>query len=578
MKRVIRHSERTRKASSCAFADRVTKTAIQHYRNIVPKETQEKMPQTVLAAMLVGVPKINSSVSGPGAEKAEIDLFVVSMGIGTKFLNCKAVKAHRNGQHKVVTDCHAEALMQAGFQRFLQGQLRQLMGKNDTTGDCANTTTTTTTTTTHRCGTVNKNKVVNTTPDLNVNTDDITSRTKKNGCPLILEKVWRSDNADIGNGAKGPSRVGCGKVKAGITFHVYCSSQPCGNGIVKKWYKGAPITQWKELTMHEWPSLLHPPEYFPCQNLGQIQLLWKDNHTTLTMGVAQDKGNSIIDFAQPCLPTSLSQSSTTKSRNNNDNNIIVPPGTCTLQKMNWCKECSKDCGTKKGSGNLLTCSAKILLWNFVGWQGHINLHHKGRMAIEPPCLHLESPIKVKTITVGRKYNEKLCRRAMCCRLQRFMKPKRQKRHRKKRDKRTSSSTASSDVTSTVSSAVMAQNNPSTLAYTCSDDLLDERFVLSHPNYLTSTIKFDETTRGGDIAMGSNSGASASALFSSECLAWWLEETTEILERIDGNNGYLRTDTLTDSSRESDVSKLAELSLDDEYHYATLVERIRKYLS
>eukprot|EP01134_Creolimax_fragrantissima_P005030 CFRG5030T1 len=72
-----------------------------------------------------------------------------------------------------------------------------------------------------------------------------------------------------------------------------------------------------------------------------------------------------------------------------DKDGTIPPGTAP---------------SGYGLGYLKTCSDKIAKWNVLGLQGGLLSHY----------LH---PVFMSSLTVGRKFSEVHCRRAMCCRLE-----------------------------------------------------------------------------------------------------------------------------------------------------------------
>ena len=69
---------------------------------------------------------------------------------------------------------------------------------------------------------------------------------------------------------------------------------------------------------------------------------------------------------------------------------FVPPGTWT-------------------SGRVLTCSDKLAVWSCVGVQGAA-LMSRGM---------LTTPVYLASVTVGRKFNQAILRRALCCRMHGF---------------------------------------------------------------------------------------------------------------------------------------------------------------
>ncbi len=160
------------------------------------------------------------------------------------------------------------------------------------------------------------------------------------------------------------------KMKDSVSVHLYSSSQPCGNATIKRWAKAKRAAEFPELPAHCLPaSLLHHTNFFPkAIDEGEIAALVKTN-------------NAVASSASIC-------SSSSSSRH-------VPPGMAL---------------SSSGAGNVMSCSDKLAAWNALGLQGAL------------PSLLLPRPIYLRSITVGRKFSEAHCRRALCCRIAGFRYP------------------------------------------------------------------------------------------------------------------------------------------------------------
>ena len=169
------------------------------------------------------------------------------------------------------------------------------------------------------------------------------------------------------------SAAGKCELKAGVTFHLYTSSAPCGNACISKWTKGA-RTQGVSLLPFEYPTahIVSPDEVtFQAQAEGQISVLAKGSgHSS-----GQEDAGDVADGRR-----------------------AVPPGCSRIAKL------EDVVGT---DGASLTCSDKIARWNALGVQGALLM-----------CF-LERPLYLSTVTVGRKFDLLRCQRALCCRLQHF---------------------------------------------------------------------------------------------------------------------------------------------------------------
>jgi Adenosine-deaminase (editase) domain len=163
-----------------------------------------------------------------------------------------------------------------------------------------------------------------------------------------------------------------------VTLHLYCSSAPCGNSTIKKF-----ATFKKESYQNGfdeiWPRDDHPEMEMHSLHLGQCALLLKKNPGAASTDVSACNTDPRRLLSQ-------------KKRS--------WPMYCTT---NWCPP-----GTTASwdvqHGSIHTCSDKLALWNVLGWQGSL---------LSP---RLVDPIRPVSMTVGRKYSNVTCRRAVCCRV------------------------------------------------------------------------------------------------------------------------------------------------------------------
>ena len=189
---------------------------------------------------------------------------------------------------------------------------------------------------------------------------------------LVLEPVFHepvgleTDPAD--------RRADGWRVSDVVSFHLYASSAPCGNATVKKWARGAKETFDDSLGPFALPRRVESEHdkknnAFGSVSQGQLAFLWKRDPSEC-----------------PVLPDDEKNAKTSDA---------VPPGTSTR-------------------GRLLTCSDKLAVWSCVGAQGALLLA-RGFLA---------EPVRFASVTIGRKFNRAIGRRALCCRMRRFAFPAR----------------------------------------------------------------------------------------------------------------------------------------------------------
>jgi len=141
----------------------------------------------------------------------------------------------------------------------------------------------------------------------------------------------------------------------------------------------------------------------------------------------------------------------------------------------WCPPGSTPSWSTEGS--LHTCSDKLARWNYLGLQGSLL------------SSLLSSPLYIESITAGRKFSAMTCRRAVCCRIGRRFE----------------------------------------------NDASNGLFRLQHPAIMGTSVYLDES---GVIDMSEDRPTGQDVRFhSSLCYVSWLQESSHVMECLDGNTGF-----------------------------------------
>ena len=232
LKPAVRHVEKRRKSSG-AFADRVARTSIEHYRRC--RSLHEPPKQTCLSTIV--------------AHHADSDeLQVIAMGVGTKFLSQEVLhKDLRQLEGEAygcrVRDCHAEVLCRRAFRRYLSEEMLKLLKAKKKKHDARN----------------------------NNRQND---QSEESVFPILRLVV-----------AKGPSENDNGQYAESIhfelcpniTLHAYCSSAPCGNATFKKYASLQDSIQFDSRD-NSWTSdAPHGLQSLTDQDKGQAALLVKQD-------------------------------------------------------------------------------------------------------------------------------------------------------------------------------------------------------------------------------------------------------------------------------------------------------------
>ena len=158
-----------------------------------------------------------------------------------------------------------------------------------------------------------------------------------------------------------------------ISIHFYVSSAPCGNSVIKKWAKPTLGSSYENIPRNQWPPFSKQKFHYTAKHEGQGCLLQKKNNKKQDCDII-----SKLKFDMP-KATDLWFAPNFENINH---------GRASCDKTN---ETSKDLKCKYS----FTCSDKILFWQHLGLQGS-NLLITGRF---------DQPIRLSTITVGRKFSE-----------------------------------------------------------------------------------------------------------------------------------------------------------------------------
>ena len=165
-----------------------------------------------------------------------------------------------------------------------------------------------------------------------------------------------------------------------LTIHFYVSTAPCGNSVIKKWAKPTLGICYEKLSANEWPQPSKEKFYYTAKHEGQGSLLIK-GHTKENSGRNTKLKFELPNATQLWSPLPISENS-----------------NCKEEKLNLVIHGNEHLRNKSS----LTCSDKILLWQHLGVQGSRLLETR----------LFQVPLRISTITVGRKYSAPHLRRAL----------------------------------------------------------------------------------------------------------------------------------------------------------------------
>ena len=185
---------------------------------------------------------------------------------------------------------------------------------------------------------------------------------KKGFLAYVKNYLNKNSNNDIGSNNNN-----------NLTIHMYVSSAPCGNSVIKKWAKPSLGSLHENLPYNQWPPNHKQTFYYTAKHEGQGCLLKKKNTDI------QDRDiNSKLKFN---MPQATGVWLSPKFEDINDKQKLCHKTSETPEMIKY--------------RHSFTCSDKILFWQHLGLQGS-NLLING-------CF--ERPLHLSTITVGRKFSE-----------------------------------------------------------------------------------------------------------------------------------------------------------------------------
>ena len=168
------------------------------------------------------------------------------------------------------------------------------------------------------------------------------------------------------------------RLRPQLTLHMYSSSQPCGNACIKAWAKCKKPTMLASLGQFTCPSEPHPTFRATAVKEGQIAALVKRG----AGAEAEADDDTMVEAKTE--PGQVRR---------------CPPAATAYPEL----DSNSD---KPPLGVILTCSDKLCVWNCLGLQGALL------------SARLE-PLYLRSFTVGRKFSQVHCHRALCCRAASF---------------------------------------------------------------------------------------------------------------------------------------------------------------
>ena len=254
----VRSAEKDR-AATCQFADDLARCSIAAHESLC-KLSGVRYEQVFLSlthsshmsnpilpiyhtgiTFLVAVQTVASAIVActTEAESGRVcELEVVSLGVGTKFMRMAAIARDINGA--CVRDSHAEVLARRGFQRYLLSQLRQCVRGS---------------------------------------TSIFTAPETQGGLFSLRRGIFFfSLHPHFSHMSHTPfshiPEFNSTSFILGLSFHLYSSSQPCGNASIKRWAKAGagpplPSSQLLPAEEHQWMEM---PKHARAQGMVALSV------------------------------------------------------------------------------------------------------------------------------------------------------------------------------------------------------------------------------------------------------------------------------------------------------------------
>ena len=208
--------------STCLFADRIGSISADTYQRIVPgiwRKQGQTCVSTFVCVKKPPVPVVGSRASSEDRHSSR----VVAMGVGTKFCSTRQLRETTDSRQVLVRDCHAEIIACRALRRAL---LEEMM-------------------------------------------DDVSSHNPASGSDAPFRMLMRTGKRQW-------------RVCDDVTFHMYCSTTPCGNSTIRRWARGGSGDVRTDLDEWAWPQGPHPAFSAHAKAHGQCALLVKRDVSLLT--------------------------------------------------------------------------------------------------------------------------------------------------------------------------------------------------------------------------------------------------------------------------------------------------------
>ena len=388
----MRHSEKLRHSSGI-FADVCASLCIRTYwDNIKSSCTLEKQGYKLMPNVLCGIVVCyhdNINIDQLSSDSSVLNC--VALGLGTKYSNliqlATIVQSIQNAPFSINdvssfntnNDCHAEPLAKKAFILYIISEMHSLMAGNSS-------------------------RILQFTNCIDMSND---IHSFNSSAPLFP--------ANASNYIF--------ELKKNVSFHMYCSSQPCGNACWRRWGLGKnpqksllnPNESQLNLKFQNKISSFLQPYKHPMMHIveiqkGQVSVLYKYNSgvikpkcytkintKAIRLNTDTDTSNYLINgHVWKHMPSGVQPPFLIDLNRKND--IDDNTGTNDLTSL------SNQLPSGYSIKPIVSCSDKIAKWNILGIQGSL---------LSP----LIKPIYIRSIVIGRKQCITHSERAFCCRLQ-----------------------------------------------------------------------------------------------------------------------------------------------------------------
>ncbi|CAD7963042.1 unnamed protein product [Amoebophrya sp. A25] len=367
----VRHAEKTRKFSTCAFADRVCDCVVDAWRrdsSLLAERAKAKQANTEAGEHHTGQQNQTVLAGFVAFDRTRNEMQCLSWATGTKFLTYAHEELREEVclQRSFVVDMHAEVLAKKALVLSLQKQC-------DAATANANTSS-------YNSSQRLLQKLISSSERASISTSSTSSLVS----PYVSnpEAPSRQRNTpDVVD--EEASHL---PIEQEVSLHMYVSSAPCGDACVRKWAKGGLGPVFPEMPDSKWPVLgkdIHrPPFHYFAKKEGQGRFLQKGSVVVVPGSREQNKGSAASSSADGHGRDTRNKPSSSTRGEDLHVGLAVQPWQPRAQRTP------------------LSCSDKILKWQACGFQGSY---------LSTNSL---SPLRLSTLTVGRKFTDAHMSRAV----------------------------------------------------------------------------------------------------------------------------------------------------------------------